>query len=459
MSIARTAPERGFFYGWALVGVSAFIMVVGTVPLFQGMTVWFVVLQSHFGWSSTQISIAFSMSRVEGSIMGPISGYLIDKLGSRRMVLIGLLVAGGGFVIMSQMQNIWHFYVAFVVMSMGVGLGTWMPMMTVLNNWFARNRSLAMALSMEGFLIGGMLLVPLLAWAIELRPGTAIDEVVPAISSVLVPDSAPLGWRNTALGIGLFLVAVAFPVSRLIRNAPEPYGQFPDGEPTARPRQTATSTTPVSEEPDYTWQEAVRTSSFWIITMGHACSSIVIVTITVHLGPMLDDRGFSLQTIGWVVGAYTGVAAVFTLIGGYVGDRLPIRLALFGFSAIQSGAVVVLMLADSLWMAYLFAVLMGIGFGGRNPLTTAIRGIYFGRKAFASITGMSMIPMNVMLLAAPLFAGIMFDATQSYFVPMAAIAVVSLAGSALFLFLGSPEAAAETRRRRAAAAVMGSPAD
>ena len=441
MSIARTAPKRGFFYGWALVGVSAFIMVVGTVPLFQGMTAWFVVLESHFGWSRTQLSIAFSLSRVEGSIMGPISGYLIEKLGSRRMVLIGLVVAGGGFVIMSQMQNIWHFYVAFVVMSMGVGLGTWMPMMTVLNNWFERNRSTAMALSMEGFLIGGMVLVPVLAFA--------IDPDVPGRP----------GWRLTALAIGIFLAVVALPVSRLVRNAPEPYGQFPDGEPTARPRQTAKSTTPVSQEPDYTWQEAVRTSAFWIITMGHACSSIVIVTITVHLGPMLDDRGFSLQTIGWVVGAYTGVAAVFTLIGGYVGDRLPIRMALFGFSAIQSGAVVVLMLADSLWMAYLFAVLMGVGFGGRNPLTTAIRGVYFGRKAFASITGMSMIPMNVMLLAAPLFAGIMYDATQSYFVPMAAIAVVSLAGSALFLFLGSPEAAAETRRRRAAAAVQGSPAD
>ena len=435
MSIGRSFSPRGLFYGWTLVGVAAFVMVIGTVPLFQGMTAWFVVLESHFNWTRTQLSIAFSLSRVEGSIMGPISGYLIDKLGSRRMVLIGLIVAGGGFVIMSQMQNIWHFYIAFVVMSMGVGLGTWMPMMTVLNNWFVRNRSTAMALAMEGFLVGGMALVPLLAFV--------IDPDVPGRP----------GWRVTALAIGIFLVAVAFPLSRLIRNAPEPYGQFPDGDPAARARQTAASsgTGDAAEEPDFTWQEAIRTGTFWLITMGHACSSIVIVTLTVHLGPMLDDRGFSLQTIGWVVGAYTGVAAVFTLIGGYVGDRLPIRLALFGFSVIQSASVVVLMLAETLWMAYLFAVLMGIGFGGRNPLTTAIRGVYFGRKAFASITGMSMIPMNVMLLASPLFAGIMFDATQSYFIPMAVVAIVSLAGSSLFLFLGSPESARESRRRRAAA--------
>ena len=440
MSIARALSPRRFFYGWTLVGVAAFVMVIGTVPLFQGMTAWFVVLESHFGWTRTQLSIAFSLSRVEGSIMGPISGYLIDKLGSRRMVLIGLVIAGGGFVIMSRMTNIWHFYAAFIVMSMGVGLGTWMPMMTALNNWFVRNRSTAMALAMEGFLVGGMVLVPLLAFAID-------------------PDAPGRpGWRNTSLAIGLFLVAVAFPLSRLVRNAPEPYGHFPDGDAAAARARQSAAPGAANDEPDYTWQEAVRTKTFWLITMGHACSSIVIVTITVHLGPMLTDKGFSLQTIGWVVGAYTGVAAVFTLIGGYAGDRLPIRLALFGFSAIQSGAVLVLMLADTQLMAYMFAALMGIGFGGRNPLTTAIRGVYFGRKAFASITGISMIPMNVLLLAAPLFAGIMFDATQSYAVPMAVVAIVSLAGSTLFLFLGSPESAAESRRR-AAAAQQGGTAD
>ena len=161
----------------------------------------------------------------------------------------------------------------------------------------------------------------------------------------------------------------------------------------------------------------------------------------VHLGPMLDDRGFSLQTVGWVVAIYTGVAAVFTLIGGYLGDRMPIRWTIFAFSAVQSIAVAVLVVGETEAMAYLFGVLLGIGFGGRNPLTTAIRGVYFGRKAFASITGISMIPMNVLLLASPLFAGIMFDATGTYTVSFAVVAVVSFFGSALFLMLGDPAAA------------------
>ncbi len=419
---------RRLFYGWVLVGTSAGIMVIGTVPLFQGMSAWFVVLEKHFGWSRTELSIAFVLTRVEGSIMGPVSGYLIDKLGPRRNVLIGMVIAGGGFIILSQMQQLWHFYAAFLVTSVGVGLGTWMPMMTVLNNWFSKRRATAMALAMEGFLVGGVLLVPVLVWA--------IDPDVPG----------RLGWSKTALILGIFMMAVAWPISRLVRNSPEPYGQHPDGvAPVAAPSPgtTAVGTTAVAAngEPNFTWQQAVRTKAFWLITMGHACSSIVIVSTMVHLGPMLTDRGFSLQTLGWVISVYTAVGAVFTLIGGVAGDRVPIRLAIFGFSSIQTLAIAVLLLWDSLLTAYVFAILLGIGFGGRTPLTTAIRGVYFGRKAFASITGISMIPMNVLLLIAPLAAGIDYDQNGSYVLSFGIIAVVNVVGSAMFLLLGRPTGA------------------
>ena len=216
-------------------------------------------------------------------------------------------------------------------------------------------------------------------------------------------------------------------------------GQHPDGRQEI-PAASDLSGSSISEEQEagYTCQEALRTKSFWLITMGHACSSIVIITLMVHLGPMLTDRGFSLQAVGWIVALYTGVGAVFTLVGGYIGDRVPIRWALFGFSVVQSSAVIVLLEADTGPGAYLFAVLLGIGFGGRAPLTTAIRGVYFGRRAFASIMGVSMIPMNIMLLVAPLFAGIMFDKVGSYEIPFVTIAVISFIGAALFLFLGDP---------------------
>ena len=413
----------GIFYGWWLTGVAAFVMIIGSVPIFQGMTAWFVVLEGEFRWSRSQLSLAFSLTRVEGTIMGPVAGYLVDKIGPRRMVLAGLPIMGAGFLLFSQVNNLWQFYAAFVVMSMGAGIGTWLPMMTVLNHWFQRRRSTAMSVAMEGFALGGVLLMPALAWAID--PGQ--------------PDR--LGWLATAAIIGLALISVAWPVAKLVRIRPEEYGLRPDGRPEeshSESRDQEVSGRGESEGPDFTWQEAMRTGPFWLITIGHSATSIVIVTLTVHLGPMLTDLGYSLQMVAWVVSTYTGVGAAFTLVGGYIGDRTPIHLALFGFSVIQSVAVLILLAADTLPMVFLFAVVLGVGFGGRTPMTTAIRGVYFGRRAFASITGISMIPMNIMLLVFPLFAGIMFDKVGSYMIPFSVLAVVSFLGSAMFLALGKP---------------------
>ena len=76
------------FYGWWLVGVSGLVMTLATVPLYHAMAVWAVALESSFGWSRTQIGFALTFTRIEGGFMGPLEGYLTDKLGPRRMVLI-----------------------------------------------------------------------------------------------------------------------------------------------------------------------------------------------------------------------------------------------------------------------------------------------------------------------------------------------------------------------------------
>lgn len=421
---------RGVFYGWWTVGVAALVMALTNVPLFQGMATWFPVLEKQFRWSRASMVWAYSFTRIEGGVFGPIDGILIDRLGARRMVLIGCLILGGGFLILGSVNELWHLYAAFAVMSAGAGMGTFLPMMTTINNWFVRRRAMAMAGAMEGSMLGGILLVPALAWAVEAE---------------LLGEEP---WRAVARGIGVFIILLAFPISRLVRNRPEDYGQLPDGDVASRAATLGVSkAVPPEEGRGYTWQQAIRTRTFWLISIGHGCSSMVIVTMMVHLGHMLNiDRGFSLQTVGWVVAAQTAVAAVFTLVGGHVGDRVPIRLAVFGFSAIQSVAVIVLLHAHSTQLIFLYAVLIGIGFGGRNPLTTAIRGVYFGRRGFATITGMGQVPMNILLFVAPLFAGYTFEYTGSYSIAFYTVAVVSFAGSCLFLLLGDPDPSLQIRQ-------------
>ena len=154
--------------------------------------------------------------------MWPVAGYLVDKVGPRRMVLSGLLVMGVGFLLFSRVNDLWQFYGAFVLASMGAGFGTWLPMMTVLNHWFQKKRSLAMSLAMEGFALGGVFVIPVLAWSIDPEE----------------PDR--LGWRATAAIIGLGLIVLAGPVSRLVRNRPQEYGEVPDGRRNSRLQSAAT---------------------------------------------------------------------------------------------------------------------------------------------------------------------------------------------------------------------------
>ena len=429
MRPARQIPPatrvQTVFYGWWLVGIAGFVILIST-PFATGISAWFVVLRhgDNFpSWSAGELAWAYALTRVQTGLMGPMVGILIERFGSRRMNFLGLVISGFGFLLFSQVHELWHLYLAFLVINAGTFMGTWNAMMTALNSWFIRRKTMAMAMASEGRALGGVVLIPALVWAID-------------------PDAERFGWRATTAGIGSFLMLIAFPLSRLVRNRPEDYGQHPDGDelpPASIPQNPVQGSSQDSKGTLPTWREVFRTQSFWLITIGHTSLAMVMVSIHVHLGLMLEDRGLSLQMIGWVVSTYMAIQAITTLVGGYIGDRMPIHLAVSGFAAIQALSVFVLVfLADSPATAILFAIVLGLGHGGRNPLTTAIWSVYYDRRAFARVTGMAMVPLSFGLFTAPLFAGYMFDATNNYDVPFLTVGTLALIGSSLFLFLGAP---------------------
>ena len=403
-------------------------MIITTVPMFHAMTVWAVALDSQFGWSRTQLGFALSLTRVEGSISGPIAGYLTDRFGARLLVFSGLMIMAAGFFLFSQVQNLWMFYLAFLVISMGQGQAGWLPVMTLLNQWFIRRRSAAMAIAMTGMGLGALILVPAIAWAVN-------------------PDQGLDRWRWTAGALGVVILVSAFLIPRLIRNRPQDYNQLPDGEqpdPESRAQQPQQRSRPHTlrlsqSPPDFTTAQALRTPAFWCISLGHGFASMVILAIMTHVGLLLvNDEGFSVQTAAWIVAVYTAVSLLFQLIGGYLGDRVAKNVVLFVFTSIQAGAVVLLTFSSSLLGYYLFAVLFGIGFGGRTPLTTSIRGDYFGRASYGKILGVSTVPMNVLLFISSPLAGYLRDSKGSYDEAFITLAILNFVGAILFLMARRP---------------------
>lgn len=403
------------FYGWWLVGIAGGMLTLMAVSTFQGLGTILVGLERHFGWSRTAMSGAFALARIEGAVLGPLEGYLIDRFGSRRLIFIGFSILGIGFLMFSRVNVLWQFYVAFLVITFGGGIGGWLANIAMINNWFDRHRSLAMASTMSGVHLGGFL-VPVLALSMDFY-----------------------GFRWATLGLGIFILLIVGPVTKFIKNRPEDYGMLPDGSPPAKSKSDLKQTSPTKNyEPNFTVSQALKMPVFYIISIVQISSSISKITLAVHLVPRLTDIGFSLGSAGVVVLTYTAIALPAQFTAGYAADRLPKPPLIFIFLLLQAIGIMVIALATTKTTVYLFAIIYGVGFGGSLPLMTAIRSEYFGRKAFASLMGISQFPSNLVMMVAPLFAGYMFDKTGTYTMPFLIFSIIGALGTFLILFVKKP---------------------
>ena len=158
----------------------------------------------------------------------------------------------------------------------------------------------------------------------------------------------------------------------------------------------------------------------------------------VHLILAFKDQGLSLQTSAtrWCVAM--GIGGISQILGGVIGDRYSKRYCLIIFGCLQSIGVATATSVSTLSSAFLFAVVYGFVFGARAPITTAMRGEYFGRTSFGKIMGISAMPMMVMTMVAPVVAGQMFDSQGDYRQAFLYIALLGFIGSLVFYFARAP---------------------
>ena len=414
-SLEQRQDPKQFFYGWYLVAVGVFLLSISSLGVFRGMSPLMPVLQKNFGWTRTQISLSSLLTRVEGAALGPIEGFLIDRIGARKMVLIGFSIMAVGFVLFSFIQNLWQFYAVFILINLGNGIGGGLAVVTILNSWFRRKRTIAMAGAMSGILIAGIFVPP---YTIALNHG----------------------FRVTVFVFGLIILAVALPCVKIIKNNPEELGLLPDGAETESDLDKSTpSKISQDQEVEFTVGQALKTRVFWILTVAHVSSTISLATLSIHLMARLQDIGLSSTTASYIELVSSVVALPSLFVAGWLGDKVSKKYLVALFLFLQGISTIVLTVANGLPLALLFAVFYGIAFGGRIPLMTAIRGDYFGRKAFASIMGWSMLPNGILMAIAPVWAAWMFDTYGSFTVPFLSYAVINLAGALIMLVVKKPK--------------------
>lgn len=404
-------PRIRLFYGWWVVAAGFGLEGLIGALMFHAYGAYAVVLREEFGWSKTMLSAAFSMARAESGILGPLQGWLTDRFGPRVLIRVGMVVFGVGFILFSQLDGPVTFFATFFMMAVGSSLGGYLPIGVAVVAWFRRRRALALSISGMGMSVGG-LLTPLIALALS-----------------------RVGWRWTAFASGVLILLVGLPLAQLVRHRPEAYGLAPDGVPVAVEAAAARS------EPDrhFTGRQAMGTSAFWYIAVGHGAALLVVSAVMVHMMIHVTEQlGYSLQQAGGVVALMTVTQATGQLSGGWLGDRLSKRRIAAACMLAHAVALVILAFATAFWMVCAFAIMHGLAWGMRGPLMAAIRADYFGSASFGMISGLSSMIVMLGMIGGPLVAGILADRTGSYVPGFVTLAALAALGSAAFIAARPP---------------------
>ena len=417
------------FYGWWMVAAAFFVQLITAGLLMQSYGAYVAVLQEQRGWSKTALAGAFSLTQVVGGILGPFQGFILDRVGPRATMRLGFIVFGVGFMVLSQVNTLWQYYGAFVILAIGFSFSAFFPLSVALVNWFERKRARVLSTMSLGFAVGG-LIVPLVAVSLE-----------------------QLGWRNTAFASGVLVIVLGIPLAQVMRRRPEDYGEVVDGirdpEPVAPRARVETLNRP---ERDFTLREAIHTPAFWLISFGHGSALFVVGAVSVHvISHLKEDLGYSVGQAALVVTLMTAFQVVGMLVGGTLGDRIDKRYIAATCMFMHMIGMLLVAFAVNVFMVIAFAVLHGLAWGARGPLMQAIRADYFGRTSFGAIMGLSTTIILFGQVGGPLIAGIMADQTGSYVTGFTVMAVLAGLGSGFFIFARRPSlpARASLSERRA----------
>ena len=398
-----TASHPRIFYGWWIVSAGMTIHLWVSICWVYGMQVFFTPLADAFGWKRALISGAFSLQRLEGSILTPLEGFLVDRIGPRPVVITGGFLIGTGFILLSFTQNLWMFYVGTLVVSAGTSAAVGVPRTWAIVQWFTRMRGRVMGIGASGAVISGPLLF-IVVWLMELEPRLWFDTK----------------WSQAFFILGIASWAIIIPLALVYRGKPEDYGLLPDGDqpdpdkPIAEQRGQAILT-------GLSGKEALFTPTFWILILIFGLQTMPVNGLIVHLIPYLEspDVGFSTILAASVLANFTMLSLIGRLGGGWITDYVDNRYVLAGLLLCQALGMFFLIQVSTysspdFWDTVPFAFFHAIAFGGMIPIRGILVSSYFGRKHFGFISGLTQSGSMLGGIVAPVLLGWVFDEYTTY---------------------------------------------
>jgi MFS family permease len=419
--IIADAKKKGF-YGWAVVAGAGLRLFSQTGTLTYSLSVFLPTICEHFNWTRAAVSGAVSLRGMLMGILGPLAGIMIGKFGARKMLICTIITGAIGIAAMYTINEIWQVYLFYgVIVGAALGLGGTLGITTLVNNWFIRKRTIAMAIALIGGGLSGMVFPLIIVWLIS-----------------------KVDWRPTFPILGAIALLLGAVISGLIiRNKPEDMDQVPDGTTAEAEKGKEESTAPplkVYQTPvDWETKQAMRQPTTWIIIFSSMASGFATAVLQTHQVAYLQDIGFSEVASASALGLITGLAIIGHLIVGALSSRMEVRHMAILCSVIRVVAVIILMNAATLPMVYLYSSLLGIAMGGTIVIRPSFIGAYYGRTNFAQISGW-MMPFNLVSMAlGPILAGFIYDTTGTYQIAFIIMLVLTVVGGAGYFFARPPK--------------------
>jgi len=388
---SRSGPEHPSqpkaFYGWWIVFAGTLILSVSSGIGFYGHGVFLDPLRTLHGWSKATISSAITLYFLTSGTMGMIIGRQVDRYGPKGVLIIGSVVIGAGFVLLSRIHTVWQLYAVYFMMAIGFSCTSLVPVNTLITNWFIRKRGFAMSLTNTGLSAGGIVLVPLASYMIS-RWGLEVAlPVLGAIYCVVVIPSA------------IFF----------IRQRPSDLNQFPDGE-TPLASAAGGSGSPL----DYAAQMQVWTRS-------QAVHTVALSFLSPYLGVSGAATAVSVTAAASIVGRL--------ILGTFV-DRCDKRYVIMVCFLVQGVAMLTLAHYNHVIILYLGTFAFGLTMGSIIMMQSLIIGECFGLLSFATVSGLAGLFTMTGAAFGPTIAGLIYDAAHSYrmaftiFAAMSSVAIL-----------------------------------
>jgi MFS family permease len=385
------------------IAATSFMALFSIVGLaLYGLPFYYDFMVREFGWSRAQVTSGNAISKLLiGPLFGFAAGWIVDRFGPRRLMMAGIVMAGGALIGLAHMTALWMFYLFYIFNALGYVCGGPLPNQVLLSRWFDKARGKAMGFAYLGIGVGGYLVL-------KLSP-----ELVEAF-----------GWRGALQCLGILIILLALPLAYFVRDEPDDSRAAAPGAASGAARTVA----PLGG--------VFRSPAFYLLALGSMCSIGAVGGTNQHLKLFLSlDLQYSQGAAASIASTVLACSIVGRLLMGWLADRIPRKHVMVLIYLLIAASIPLLFIADRPGALYVFAVIFGLGLGGEYLIIPLMAAELFGVRVLGRLMGVILTADGVAEATTPMLIGYLRDTTGSYQVGFIVLIAIALAGTLAIGFL------------------------